>query len=183
MSIKCGLQDRVIQMYNGAVFMDFNKDYFEANGYGKYEQLDASKIKNVYLAYDPDRAEFSGAYHQKLSDVFTDRKKEIAAAMSEFADYAQQGKEAIEAGDIAKLNRLINANFDLRNKVLSVAPQNERMVLTARKSGASSKFAGSGGAIIGLYEDAAMFARLKADLEAIGCAVLAPTIATSDQPK
>ena len=177
LSIKCGLQDRVIQMYNGLVYMDFNKKFFDEHRYGIYEELDVSTLPKFYLAYDPERAEFSGTYHQKLNDLYSDRKREIAAAMSEFADFASQGKEALAKGDVAELNRLINANFDLRNKVLTVSDKNERMVMTARKSGASAKFAGSGGAIIGLYEDEAMFKRLKADLEAIGCAVLAPTVA------
>ena len=180
LGIKCGLQDRVIQMYNGVVYMDFNKKYFDEHRFGKYEQLDATKLPKFYLAYDPERAEFSGTYHQKLNDLYSDRKREIAAAMSEFADYARLGKEALEKGDVAELNRLINANFDLRNRVLTVSAKNERMVMTARKSGASAKFAGSGGAIIGLYEDKKMFRHLKADLEAIGCAVLSPTIAMPD---
>ena len=53
------------------------------------------------------------------------------------------------------------------------------MVMTARKCGASAKFAGSGGAIVGTYADEAQFAQLKADLEAIGTVVLKPTIATA----
>ena len=53
------------------------------------------------------------------------------------------------------------------------------MVMTARKSGASAKFAGSGGAIVGIYEDEAQFERLKADLAAIGTTVFKPVIATA----
>ena len=177
LNIKCGLQDRVIQMYNGIVYMDFDRRYFEEHGYGKYEQLRPEKMPRVFLAYDPERAEFSGSYHQRLNDAAQERKNEIAAAMSEFADYARLGREALLNGDTAELNRLINANFDLRDRVLNVSPQNRQMVLTARQSGASAKFAGSGGAIIGLFTDDAMFAQLKADLETIGCAVLEPKVA------
>ena len=53
------------------------------------------------------------------------------------------------------------------------------MVMTARKCGASAKFAGSGGAIVGTYEDAAQLERLKADLRAIGSEAFVPTVATS----
>ena len=52
------------------------------------------------------------------------------------------------------------------------------MVMTARKCGASAKFAGSGGAIVGTYEDEAQLERLKADLAAIGSETFVPTIAT-----
>jgi len=47
----------------------------------------------------------------------------------------------------------MNANFDLRDRIFAVAEANRRMVHTARKVGCSAKFAGSGGAIIGMYED------------------------------
>jgi glucuronokinase len=50
------------------------------------------------------------------------------------------------------------------------------MVHTARKAGASANFAGSGGAIVGTYTDAAMFARLTDRMQAIGVAVVKPKI-------
>ena len=77
-----------------------------------------------------------------------------------------------------KLATLINANFDLRDRIFNVAEENRRMVMTARKCGASAKFAGSGGAIVGTYGDEAQFERLKADLAAIGTVTIKPTIAT-----
>jgi glucuronokinase len=51
------------------------------------------------------------------------------------------------------------------------------MVMTARSAGASAKFAGSGGAIVGTYEDDAQFARLSKALADIGCQTIKPTIA------
>ena len=74
----------------------------------------------------------------------------------------------------------MDANFNLRDKIFHVAEENLRMVMTARKSGASAKFAGSGGAIVGTYEDDAQYAALERDLAAIGCRTLKPTIATTD---
>lgn len=38
--INCGFQDRVIQIYNGLVFMDFNKSFVESHNHGIYERLD-----------------------------------------------------------------------------------------------------------------------------------------------
>ena len=58
----------------------------------------------------------------------------------------------------------MNANFDLRDRIFNVAEENRRMVMTARSAGASAKFAGSGGAIVGLCEDGEMFESLKAKL-------------------
>ena len=40
----------------------------------------------------------------------------------------------------------------------------------------TARFAGSGGAIVGISTDDAMFARLKTDLNAIGCQVIQPIL-------
>jgi glucuronokinase len=182
LGIHCGMQDRVIQVYEGLVFMDFEQEFFESNQYGKYEWLDTSPMPRLYLAYDPNRAEFSGIYHRKLRVLFEEQNHDIVAAMGEFADLAQQGREAIVAGNWDLLPALIDANFDLRNRVFNVSPENVRMVQSARKAGASAKFAGSGGAIVGTYEDERMFQRLTRELEAIQCTVLRPCLAPAQDP-
>ena len=177
LGIQCGLQDRVIQMYEGVVFMDFEKSLVESTGHGRYERLSLPALPNLYIAYDPNRAEISGTYHRKLKVLFEERKPDILAAMSEFADIAQRGRDALVAGDFAEIPELVNANFDLRDRIFNVSPANRNMVMTARKCGASAKFAGSGGAIVGTYGDESQFARLSADLAAIGCSVIKPTVA------
>jgi glucuronokinase len=50
------------------------------------------------------------------------------------------------------------------------------MVQVARSCGASAKFAGSGGAIVGVYRDQAMFQALTRRLEAIGSRVIVPQV-------
>lgn len=177
LGIQCGLQDRVIQMYEGVVFMDFEKELVESTGHGRYERLSLPSLPNLYIAYDPNRAEVSGKYHRKLRVLFEEKKPDILAAMTEFADIAQRGRDALVAGDIAKLPELVNANFDLRDRIFNVSPANRNMVMTARRCGASAKFAGSGGAIVGTYEDEAQYAKLVSGLAKIGCSVLKPTIA------
>ena len=176
LGIQCGLQDRVIQMYEGCVFMDFEKTLVETTGHGRYERLDPTLLPNLYIAYDPQRAEVSGKYHKKLRVLFEEKKPDILAAMSEFADIAQRGRDALLAGRQEELPALVNANFDLRDRIFNVAPANRRMVMTARSSGASAKFAGSGGAIVGTYEDDAQYARLSQALAAIGCTTLRPHV-------
>ena len=71
---------------------------------------------------------------------------------------------------------MINANFDLRHRIFNVAEENVRMVEQARRTGASAKFAGSGGAIVGTYEDQAMYDALEQSLAEIGCRLLKPRI-------
>ena len=178
LGINCGFQDRVIQMYGGLVFMDFRKDYVEANNKGIYEELDPSLLPKVYIAYDPNRAEESGKAHKKVKRLFEEKKPDILAAMAEFADIAQQGRDALVSGQVEKIPALVNANFDLRDRIFNVAELNRNMVMVARSAGASAKFAGSGGAIVGTYEDEAQFARLRSALAAIGCTTFKPTIGT-----
>ena len=189
--INCGFQDRVIQIYNGLVFMDFEKSFVESHNYGKYEQLYSSSLfphpssLRLYIAYDAARAEESGEAHKEVKKLFEAKNADVLAAMSEFADIAQQGRDLLCSPSpsaftlSAKRASLINANFDLRDRIFHVAPENKRMVMTARNAGASAKFAGSGGAIVGTYEDDAQFERLKADLATIGTIALKPTIATA----
>ena len=187
LGINCGFQDRVIQIYNGLVFMDFDRAFVESHNHGRYEQLypNLPNLPNLYIAYDANRAEESGKAHQKVKKLFEAKNADVLAAMSEFADIAQQGRDllagkGVEVGSrtAERFASLVNANFDLRDKIFHVAEENKRMVMTARKSGASAKFAGSGGAIVGTYEDEAQFERLKSDLAAIGTVTLKPTIAT-----
>ena len=187
LGINCGFQDRVIQIYNGLVFMDFEKSFVESHNYGRYERLndETAKRLNLYIAYDANRAEESGKAHKKVKRLFEEKNADVLAAMSEFADIAQQGRDLLASSNVEpstfnlKFSTLINANFDLHDRIFNVAEENRRMVMTARKCGASAKFSGSGGAIVGTYADEAQLKRLKADLAAIGTEVLIPTIATA----
>ena len=197
LGINCGFQDRVIQIYNGLVFMDFDKSFVESHNRGRYERLypieqsnnpnNRTILPNLYIAYDANRAEESGKAHKKVKRLFEEKNADVLAAMSEFADIAQQGRDLLvnrtieqsEQLNNSKFAALINANFDLRDRIFNVAEENRRMVMTARKCGASAKFAGSGGAIIGTYEDAAQLERLKSDLKAIGSETFVPAIATT----
>ena len=185
LGIACGLQDRVIQMYNGIVFMDFNRELVTATGHGRYERLYPAAadltdfMRHLYVAYDPNRAEESGKAHKNVKRLFQENNGDVVAAMSEFADIAQRGHDALIAGKLGELPALVNANFDLRDRIFHVAEENRQMVMVARQAGASAKFAGSGGAIVGTFEDAKQFQCLQKELGQIGCSVFVPEIATS----
>ena len=74
------------------------------------------------------------------------------------------------------MHNLINANFDLRRSLIPITKGNIEMVEAARSAGASAKFTGSGGAIIGTYEDETMFERLKLTLNKKNIEVIKPEI-------
>ena len=116
-----------------------------------------------------------------MRKLFEEKKPDVLAAMSEFAELAQKGRDALVARHPEELPALINANFDLRNKIFNVSEENRRMVQVARNAGSSAKFAGSGGAIVGTYTDEEQFTRLSVALREIGCRTLKPNIAVSDE--
>lgn len=179
LGIVAGLQDRVIQVYGGLVYMDFAREVMrEACGYryGVYERLDPALLPPLYLAYSENEGEPTEATHRPLRIRFEQGDADVVAAMQKFARLAAEGKTALLAGDADRLGRLLDENFDTRRSICQLQPAHVRMVETARRAGASAKFAGSGGAIIGTYRDETMYLRLKRDLEAIGCRVLKPTL-------
>ena len=115
--------------------MDFDKKLVESRGYGIYTSLDPSRLSNVYVAFDPKRAEVSGVYHQKLRVLFEEHAPDIVSAMSEFADLAQQANDALTSGRTEKLPALINANFDLRDKIFNVSDAKPQYGDTCTKCG------------------------------------------------
>ena len=84
--------------------------------------------------------------------------------------------ETLFVGDWESLGNLMNENFDLRRTIMPIAPENLRMVEVARSTGASAKFAGSGGAIVGLFKDGRQYQQLVDALAAIRCSVSRPII-------
>ena len=176
LNLQAGLQDRVAQAYDGLMYMDFDEDQVKRAGYGRYERLSVDGLPRLYVAYDPTRAEVSGRYHRSLRVLFEQHDQKVVDAMEHFAGFAREGREALLQGQTDDLARLIDANFDLRDEIFSVSEENRRMVHVARAAGASAKFAGSGGGIVGTFADDGVYARLQEGLGAIGCRVLQPTL-------
>jgi glucuronokinase len=173
--LPAGLQDRVIQVYEGLMFMDFAPDRMATrHGYkvGVYERLDPSSLPPLYLAYSPEGGKAVQAVHNTLRLRFDQGDPEVLAAMRKFADLTVQARDALAARDAVRLSRLMDENFDTRRGVVQIRDDYLRAVETARAAGASAKFAGSGGAILGTYPDEATFRRLEESLGAIGCRVL-----------
>ncbi|MEP7270076.1 MAG: GHMP kinase, partial [Acidobacteriota bacterium] len=92
------------------------------------------------------------------------------------ADLAAQGREALLAGDHEKLFRLMNLNFDTRRTIYQLNERHIEMVGLARNCGASAKFAGSGGSIIGAYRDEMMYQKLKVAFAAKNCSIIKPMV-------
>ena len=162
LGIPCGLQDRVAQAYQGMVYMDFNRKLMESRGYGEYTQLDASLLPPLYVAYREDLSEGTEVFHNDLRARWNAGEKDVVDAMGYWADLTVAFREAMQAGDRASMHKLMNANFDKRASLYDVGDGNRDMVATARSVGASANFAGSGGAIVGIFDDEEVFQKLQA---------------------
>ena len=179
LGIAAGLQDRVIQVYGGLVYMDFAKEHMtEQMGLqcGVYEPLDPALLPPIYVAFSAEASEPTEVVHNPLRARFHAGDPAVLAAMLKFAALAALAREAIVNRDAARLSTLMDENFNTRRGICQLAASHITMIEVARRAGASAKFAGSGGAIVGTYSDEAMFERLKSDLEAIGCQVIQPIL-------
>jgi len=154
LGIAAGLQDRVIQVYGGMVFMDFARELMEGRGYGEYVPLDPGLLPGrLFLAYTEHPSD-SGVIHSDVRFRFRQGDPEVVGAMREFARFADEARDALAARDSRRLGELMNANFDLRRRIFGEAAlgaQNLEMIGIARGLGLPSKFSGSGGAVIGLF--------------------------------
>ncbi|MCZ6678419.1 MAG: hypothetical protein O7E52_14365, partial [Candidatus Poribacteria bacterium] len=152
LEINAGLQDRVIQVYGGTVFMDFSKELMEKQGHGNYEYLDASLMPPLFLAY-VDEPTDSGKIHSDVRYRYEQNDPEVVGAMQTFGGYASECKTALVQSDYDRISALIEENFNLRRKIFGdpvIGEKNLEMIEIARGLGCPAKFSGSGGAIVGM---------------------------------
>jgi glucuronokinase len=176
LKITAGLQDRVIQSYEGMVHMDFDKAHLQEHGYGIYEPLKPNPMPPLYVSFDPRRAEISDVTHRNLREAYDRGDSAVVGAMLKFRDLVTEARAGLLSGDWEKLAAASNAGFDLRTTIMDIAPENMKMITTARKVGASAAFAGSGGAIVGLYFSGGQYQQLVDEMARIGCTTLRPLI-------
>jgi glucuronokinase len=179
LGITAGLQDRVIQVYEGLVSMDFAAERMrETHGYrhGVYERLDPALLPLVYIAYKADVSEPTEVFHNDIRGRYNRGDAVVVNAMTTFAGLAAEARGALLARDYDRLAELMDTNFDTRRSIYKLPAGQVEMVEVARSVGASAKFAGSGGAIVGICRDEAMFANVRHSLAAIGCVVIKPKI-------
>jgi len=176
LGVPAGLQDRVIQAYHGLVYMDFARELMEKRGYGEYEQLDPGLLPNIYVAARTSLSEGTEVFHNNLRERWRRGDPDVVAAMRDWAAYAEEGRDCLLSRDYSRFGELIDANFDLRSRIYQIDRGNLEMIRTARAAGATANFAGSGGAIVGTYEDDGMFRRLSDAMRPLGVTVIRPKI-------
>src|SRR5438552_8731730 len=180
LGITVGLQDRVIQVYEGLVYMDFDESRehtVEGLRAYWYEPRDPALLPPLYVAHHETLGEPTEVFHDNIRERFLRGDHAVVDAMRCLADLAAQGREAVLARDTGRLARLVDANFETRRGIYRLPPWQIEMVEAARGCGASAKFAGSGGAIIGTYDTDATFETVSRRLAAIGSCTIKPLVA------
>ena len=153
--------------------MDFSKQLITSQGHGNYTRVPVAALPPLFLAYAADPSD-SGRIHAPIKQRWLAGDAVVIASMSTIASLADSGlavaserpygsasstpaREAI-AGEWAAL---FTMNFNTRRGLFGDAAlgrDNIRMVEIARECGASGKFPGSGGAIVGVVDVAGMAA-------------------------
>jgi glucuronokinase len=176
LGISAGLQDRVIQVFEGMVYMDFSKDIMEKQGYGNYEPMDPNLLPPLFIAYRTDLSEVSNIFHDNIRQRWQQGDKDVVAAMKDFASYAEKARECLLAGRREELGPLMDMNFNRRASIYRISERNLDLVHRGRKVGANVKFSGSGGAVIGTYKDQDMYEALQRTYESVGCGIVKPIV-------
>eukprot|EP01012_Entosiphon_sulcatum_P042152 TRINITY_DN5609_c0_g1_i2.p1 TRINITY_DN5609_c0_g1~~TRINITY_DN5609_c0_g1_i2.p1 ORF type:complete len:621 (-),score=80.75 TRINITY_DN5609_c0_g1_i2:7-1839(-) len=168
--ITAGLQDRVAQVYEAPVFMDFDQAFMKEHGHGRYEELPLDSLPPFWLAYAVNPSD-SGRIHSTVRERWRNGDHEVIEGMKELASFAQQGKEALLRGDHATVAELMDKNFSIRRKLFGepcLGKLNLRMIDIAHQFGSAAKFPGSGGAVLGLCTDKEKVPALRSAMEKEG---------------
>ena len=149
MGIVAGLQDRVIQVYGGTLFMDFNEKI------PKLIRVDNSRLPILYLIHRHDNVhgECSGDIHASLMKDNTSPAStiELLAIMEEIATLAEQGLSALFQNNVDLFGQLMTRNFQMRLKAFGsarIGAENQEMVSLAKQFSYGAKLTGSGGAVV-----------------------------------
>jgi galactokinase/mevalonate kinase-like predicted kinase len=140
LGVAAGPQDRVVQSHGGLLSMDFAEN--------TVERLDPAGLPPLHLAWHEDAAQPSGHVHAPLRARVEEGERAAIAGLTELAEVARAGRDAIEAADHDALCDLVDRTFDLRAELLHLDPRHARLVTLAREHGGHATFAGSGGAVV-----------------------------------
>lgn len=167
LGIAAGLQDRVVQTYGGLVAMDFGETHVDTRfgvSHGDYEAVDASALPPLFLCYRRSAAEPSDAYHHDLRARYESGDAIVRETMRELATLVVEGRAALRWGDRGRFASLIGRNMQLRKALGPLPAAQLELVEVAAAMGAQATFAGSGGAVVGAFDDESRF---EVDFEAL----------------
>ena len=179
LGITAGPMDRVIQAYQGLLWMDFAPP----RGAHAYRRLDPALLPPLFVAWDPRGGEPSRKLHGDVRGRFLRGDADVRRAIASLPALADEGLRCLERADRAGLERLLVRNFELRASIYPPSPVDDALVQLARAAGTVAKLCGSGGAVLGLMPEGDGWPRLEASYAAAGFGIarasVAPPVAES----
>ncbi len=176
LGIHGGLMDRVAQVLRGVTYMDLSRTLIRDTGHGAYEALPEERLPGLFLAWRPDLASGSETVHNKLRDRVNGGDRTAIELLRELAGLADEARQILLCGAGSDLAAVMDANFNLRARLIDVGAGNRLLVKTGRLFGAGVKQAGSGGAVVGAHDgDPERLARLRIAYDQIGARFVVPT--------
>ena len=118
--IPAGLQDRVIQVYEGVVYMDFAKEIMHRQGYGSYEPLDPQFAAQAVYRLRDDLSEPTEIFHNNIRQRFDQGEPKVVNAMKFWADLTDKVKQCLLDGQPTRFRHLLNADFDKRRQIYTI---------------------------------------------------------------
>ena len=164
LGITAGPMDRVIQAYQGLLWMDFAPP----RGAHAYRPLDPSSLPPLFVAWDPRGGEPSRRRHGDVRQRFLRGDPDVRRALASLPPLADEGLRCLERGDADGLMRLVDRNFEIRASIYGPAPVDAELVRLARAAGCVAKLCGSGGAVLGVLREPAHWPRTLASYRAAG---------------
>jgi glucuronokinase len=165
LGIAAGPQDRVVQAYEGLVYMDFGQH----PGERPYELLDPKLLPPLFVAHMASASASSAPVHADLRRRFDRRDPTVVEAIEEIAALAEAGRRCLLDGDHRGLGELLRANLAARARMIELDPRHLRLVEVASALGAPANYAGSGGAIVGIVPEGRSPQELRRAFAAAGC--------------
>ena len=175
LGLTAGLQDRVVQCYGGLVAMNFGDMEVDARfgvSHGDYHRLDPSHLPKLFVAYRESAAEPSDDYHRTLRRRYDDGDATVRDALHHLAGLALEGEAALRWQDPNRFGELIAENMRTRRQLGPIPDRQLEMVDMAQSCECPVTFTGSGGAVVGAYEDEAHLATITGAYGTIGAVVV-----------
>ena len=176
LNLTAGLQGRVVQTYGGLMAMNFGEMTTDARfgvSHGEYHDVDPGSLPNLFLAYRSSAARPSDRFHRVLRRRYEDGDSTIRELLHQLAALALEGEAALRWSDADRFAELLGENMRLRRQLGPVPDEQIELIDLAVSCDASATFAGSGGAIVGAYDDDEHLARLKTALGSVDAVVVA----------
>ena len=172
LGIAAGQSDRVVQAYEGVLYMDFMPPITAKS----YIRIEKELLPALFIAWDPNRGQCSGKIHNDFWKRWHLGDPVARNVINEFKQLADKGLECLKKRDLICFQQLVNKNFDTRASQWKINPRDFEMVAIGRKKGAAVKFCGSGGSVVGVIPDNSNFPLIEESYRANGFMIIRPEI-------